>query len=281
MSKSKVFMIIGKSFSGKDTLLNNILNDEEFCKRTNLNRLVRYTNRKIRPGEVDGRDYNFVSDEYCALTKDLENVVYSSFESEFGLLYYMTDFTALDPNKNYIVVGDPENIEPYKKVLGDRLCLIYLAPPDWVLFQRFSKRDDNADYDDLKYKEIHRRYIDDLKKFNQRSNTFIAGCNCIIVLGKDYLLEDVKECISYFNILDQSNTCVVTQSDSNIIFSTDYNPAFNSSIKTALDGEIVLCNNSIVIDTENEKCIVKYIKMQYIKEPKITINNNLDNILYT
>ena len=55
----KLFYIMGKSASGKDTIYQRLLRNPEFS----LERLVIYTTRPIRDGELDGREYHFVTEE--------------------------------------------------------------------------------------------------------------------------------------------------------------------------------------------------------------------------
>lgn len=256
---SKVYMIIGKSFSGKDTLLNKLLKDKEFCEINNIHKLVRLTTRKPRPNEVDGEDYYFISDEeYYRSYKDREDVAVSTFNSEFGRLYYITDFSKLEPDKNYITVGDPDSIKEYKKVLGTQLCVIYLMPPNWEIFRRFSLRDDNSDYSDLKYKEIYRRFVDDTRKFGEDSNTFMANINCIILLGTQFNYDNFKTYVQKFNkswwlcmgvIIDNTNSVLQ--------FGTKNTNPLNEkyTFTDALRGKINLLNGDMQIDTENESVI--------------------------
>ena len=51
-----VFLITGKSCTGKDTLLNNIFKKypDKFEK------VIPYTTRPIRDGEIDGENYHFI-----------------------------------------------------------------------------------------------------------------------------------------------------------------------------------------------------------------------------
>lgn len=266
---SKVFMIIGKSFSGKDTLLNKILSDKEFCEKNNLERLVRYTTRKQRPGEVDGVDYHFISNEEYENSTGNNKMVVSSYNSEYGLLHYITDFSKLESGKNYIAVSDVESIEDYKKILGNRLCLIYLLPPDWVLFERFSRRDDNSEYDELKYKEIHRRYIDDLMKFGKKSNTFLANCNSIILVGRNYRYDLLHYYMSYLSVreLEPEDTdylsFIITNDKAFPYINTNYKPYTgtyipNTEYEKILKGKIVFCNGDVIIDT-NEEIVLKIL----------------------
>ena len=252
---SKVFMIIGKSFSGKDTFLNNLLNDKTFCKLYNLHKLVRLTTRKPRPNEVDGKDYHFITDEEYLSYKDRDDVSITSFDSKFGKLHYITDFSILDPDKNYITVGDPESISRFSHVLGDNLCLIYLMPPNWEIFRRFGQRDDNTEYSDLKYKEIYRRFVDDTRKFGQRSNEFTANVNCIFILGTDvdFELFDIHVKMFIYGNWNENGVFLHNNDVPIPIKTTNKYPLFNMlSLDWALDGQIKLLNGKITVDTEKE-----------------------------
>ena len=53
----KIVYIMGKSSSGKDTIF-NIIKD-----KLKVNTYVMYTTRPIREGEVEGKTYNYISDD--------------------------------------------------------------------------------------------------------------------------------------------------------------------------------------------------------------------------
>ena len=54
----KIYYIMGKSASGKDTIYRRLMEDKTFAFHT----LVPYTTRPMRSTEVNGRDY-FFTDE--------------------------------------------------------------------------------------------------------------------------------------------------------------------------------------------------------------------------
>lgn len=258
MNKPKVFMIIGKSYSGKGTLENTLFNDIKFCKSINLAPLVTYTTRLKRPNEIDGKDYFFISDEYYKEHfKDNKDIIDTMYRSDFGELHYITDLSRLEHGKNYLVAnGAPEMIQPYRDILGDEnLIIIYLIPPDWSLFQRFSKRNDNAEYSEKKWIEVHRRYLDDLIKFG-KSNQFLANTNCIINIGQEVFFDRIKAHMIRFIKNNISHSGFIFSKDSNISFSNKYTPAISYENSKAYDnilkGKIYLKNCAIVIDTESE-----------------------------
>ena len=56
---SKIYFVLGKSCSGKDTIFRYLKENTEL----NLKTVVGYTTRPMRKNEKDGREYFFVSKE--------------------------------------------------------------------------------------------------------------------------------------------------------------------------------------------------------------------------
>ena len=55
----KIFYIMGKSSSGKDTIFQEIFRRQTW----NLKKIILYTTRPARADEKDGEDYFFVNEE--------------------------------------------------------------------------------------------------------------------------------------------------------------------------------------------------------------------------
>lgn len=53
-----IFVVVGKSGAGKDTVVNNYLKNNN-----NIKKITQYTTRPMRKNEVKGKEYNFISDE--------------------------------------------------------------------------------------------------------------------------------------------------------------------------------------------------------------------------
>lgn len=260
---SKVFAIIGKSYSGKDTLLNYILNDcKDFCERNNLHKLVRYTTRKMRPNEVEGKDYYFISDDQWEKEfANNENVHTAEYYTEFGTWYYTTDFSKLESDKNYITVADILDIPRYKRILGDNLCVIYLIPPNWSIFGRFGKRADNSNYISNRYKEIYRRFMDDLIKFGNMSDVCLSGVTCIINLGQTVMHNTIKMLINGFiedsvkssRILNFNNPLhKVKKIDNGNIADVICYYNYDFKYKDIINGQIDMLNGRLKLYTESE-----------------------------
>ena len=82
----KLFVIMGKSASGKDTLYRLIME-----RHPELRPVVPYTTRPIRAGEKEGREYHFVTDETLhRMEKENRVVECRCYETVKGLWNYFT-----------------------------------------------------------------------------------------------------------------------------------------------------------------------------------------------
>ena len=106
----KVFYIIGKSSSGKDTIYKRLL------RETSLKPIVPYTTRPMREGEMEGVNYFFVSsvEEMKSRGKIIES---RSYNTKLGVWTYATvDDGQIDLSTNsYLTIG---TISSYCKVKG-------------------------------------------------------------------------------------------------------------------------------------------------------------------
>ena len=78
----KIFYIMGKSSSGKDTIFEELLEKKEL----KLQKVVLYTTRPIRSGETDGVQYHFVDEEKLhEMTKAGKVIEIRSYDTVCGL----------------------------------------------------------------------------------------------------------------------------------------------------------------------------------------------------
>ena len=64
----KIFCLMGKSSTGKDTIFKRLTEDEEL----NLKTIVSYTTRPIRDGEEEGKEYFFATGKHVAIVKKID-----------------------------------------------------------------------------------------------------------------------------------------------------------------------------------------------------------------
>ena len=166
----KLFYIMGKSASGKDTIYQKLLEDPELHFR----RLIIYTTRPIRDGEKDGQEYYFVNeDEFQCLKASGKIIEDRGYESVYGLWRYFT-VDNMDLEKyNYLGIGTLESYEQLKKYYGDdKVCPIYIEVEDGERLKRAIAREETQEIP--KYEEMCRRFLADSQDFSE-ANIKAAG----------------------------------------------------------------------------------------------------------
>lgn len=165
MKKYKIIAIIGKSASGKDTLLNAIVKAN---KENLINKIVPITTRPKRDYEQSGIDYTFVDKDYFENTN--RRIIESS---TFRDWIYATEESSLTLNKINIGVFTPKGLEQLKFNKNINCISIYLRTKDKIRIKRSLSREESPDI-----KEIFRRYEADEKDFkNIENQTTFARSN--------------------------------------------------------------------------------------------------------
>ena len=162
-------ILCGKSASGKDTLLRQLVQNYDFLP------IVSTTSRPPREGEIDGVDYYFTS--RADFEKDIQNnrfLEYRSYETLVENIpdtwYYGTEKMELDPNKDYITVLDLEGAQSFIDYYQDKTDIfpVYIDIPDGLRKQRAINR---PSFDET---EWERRCADDAVKFSPENVSKIA-----------------------------------------------------------------------------------------------------------
>lgn len=123
-------VISGPSGSGKSTICKRLLQDPRVCFS------VSATTRKLRPGEVDGRDYHFLSVE--EFRKRIARGAFIEHAEVYGNLYG----TLRQPLEDAIAAGKLYLLEIdvqgalQLKALGEPGQYIFIAPPDFEELRR-------------------------------------------------------------------------------------------------------------------------------------------------
>lgn len=176
-----LYVLIGKSSSGKDTLANNLRE----CG--NLSMCISTTSRPARINEIDKVHYNFVSkNDFISKIQNNEMIEYRSYNTELNgksdIWYYGTELKSL--KNNLVLVLDIDGlIELKNKLINYKIISIYLDCSDDVRKERAIERGTFCEI------EWNRRLIDDNEKFNidkiRRHTTFIidSSSNSNIVLS--------------------------------------------------------------------------------------------------
>jgi guanylate kinase len=161
----KLFCVMGKSASGKDTVFRRLTNDNAL----GLKRVVPYTTRPVRSGEINGRDYFFVTDDMyekmCADHKIIESRTYQTVNGPWH--YFTADDGQINlETGNYILIGTLEVYENICKYFDEKnVSPIYLEVEDGIRLERALLREKQQLKPD--YQEMCRRFLADCADFSE------------------------------------------------------------------------------------------------------------------
>lgn len=177
-----MFIICGKSASGKDTL------SQELISR-GYKRVVTYTTRPPRDGEVDGETYHFITNaQFQEMLKNHEFAEYNVFHTEFGDWYYGSAIKDYVDEPDRFIILTPSGIREVKEELEFMPHVIYLFANLSAIQRRLKLRGDNPD-------EAKRRIeadISDFKGFEQETDRIIYNNDDNIVAVADKLEQFLK-----------------------------------------------------------------------------------------
>ena len=112
----KMVYLMGKSSSGKDTVYRHLLEWDEIA----LKKVVPYTTRPIRAGEVSGEEYYFTDEDGFRRLEAAGRIVEArAYDTYHGLWRYFTvDDGKIDLSCNhYLIIGTIESYLDRKSVV--------------------------------------------------------------------------------------------------------------------------------------------------------------------
>jgi guanylate kinase len=137
---AKIFVISGVSGVGKSSLIKALFKDAQMANNTILS--ISYTTRTIRPREINGKDYIFISTaEFQSMIANNEFIEYATvYNNYYGTSKKFIE-TQLNANKNVIVEIDWQGALQIKDIFQEQAVLIYIKPPSWdKLVDRLTNR---------------------------------------------------------------------------------------------------------------------------------------------
>ena len=159
---SKIFYLMGKSASGKDTIYKRVKE-----QMPELKTIVIYTTRPIREGELNGREYHFVDDDKLKELQDAGKVIeLREYNTVHGIWKYFTaDDGQFDGEDNYLAIGTLESYVQLRDYFGqERLVPIYVEVEDGLRLERALARERMQATP--KYEEMCRRFLADAADFS-------------------------------------------------------------------------------------------------------------------
>ncbi len=182
----KIFYLMGKSSSGKDTIYNQLIHKDSL----QLKKIVLYTTRPRRTGETNGVQYYFVDDDTAIRLQQAGKVIeMRSYDTIYGEWKY---FTVCDDqidllNNDYLMIGTIESYLRTKEYFGtDQVVPIMIELDDGIRLQRALDREKCEPHP--RYEEMCRRFLADSVDFSQDKKKE-AG------ITKEFYNQDLGQCL--------------------------------------------------------------------------------------
>lgn len=182
----KIFYIMGKSSTGKDTIYKRLLDDSSL----HLKSIVSYTTRPIRVNETDGVEYFFTDEDgFAGLMGSGKVVEHREYRTVHGLWRYFTvdDGQADNGESNYISIGTIESFLHIRNYFGgDKVKPVLITLGDGERLQRALDRERKQD--EPKYEEMCRRFLADAVDFSEEK---IKDAR----IERTFVNDDLERCI--------------------------------------------------------------------------------------
>ena len=160
----KIFFVMGKSASGKDTIYKKLL--EYFPE---LKTVTLYTTRPMREGETEGVEYHFIGEEQLEAMKSKGRVIeMRTYQTMYGPWSYATvEDGQIDLSQgSYMMIGTLESYESIRTYFGENGAVpIYIEVEDGERLIRAVNREKQQK--NPKYTELCRRFLADETDFSE------------------------------------------------------------------------------------------------------------------
>ncbi len=162
----KIYYIMGKSSSGKDTIFKAVKN-----RFPRFQTVALYTTRPAREGEQDGVEYFFVSeDELGRHVREGKVIELRTYNTVHGAWKYATidDGQINLAESDYLMMGTLESYGKIKKYYGEEnIAPIYVEVEDGERLARALLRERQQERP--RYAEMCRRFLADAEDFSEKN----------------------------------------------------------------------------------------------------------------
>lgn len=195
----KIFCVIGKSSTGKDTIYSELLNRRDL----DIKKVVPYTTRPLREGELPGKEYFFCDEERVRqLEEDGKIIELREYDTIYGIWKYFTvDDGQIDLDAgNYLLIGTLEMYQNLKRYFGEKkVCPIYIEVEDGERLMRAIARERLQDTP--KYQEMCRRFLTDSGDFSEEK---IQDAGIKIRFENRTLEDTIEQIVSYIHQVENT-----------------------------------------------------------------------------
>ena len=139
--KGKLFIVSAPSGAGKTSLVKELINSNE-----NVVVSVSHTTRKMRPGEVNGKDYFFITEEqFKAMIAEDEFIEYAKVFDHYYGTSQSSVMQQLQQNLKVILEIDWQGAEQVRKRFENTQSIFILPPSKAELTNRLRGRGQDSD----------------------------------------------------------------------------------------------------------------------------------------
>lgn len=160
----KIFCLMGKSSSGKDTIFKHLIEQ----KTLPLHTIIPCTTRPVRHGETDGVEYFFYTEEALSrLEQEGKIIELRAYNTIHGIWKYFTaDNGQIDlEHHHYLIIGTLESYIKMQEYFGnEKLIPIYIHVDAGIRLQRALDRERTQE--NPRYAEMCRRFLADEEDFS-------------------------------------------------------------------------------------------------------------------
>lgn len=167
----KMLILVGPSASGKTEVVKMLIS------KYGMKKLVTYTSRSMRIGEINDVDYHFL--DKADFEKKIKDGFFLEYV-EYNGNYYGTSFEGLDSDK--VVILEPSGLKHYIKEAKDKIKICYINCSKEIRKQRMIKRGDAPE-------NIKKRLLSDDVIFNAELNELADW----VIIDKNYTLDELTE----------------------------------------------------------------------------------------
>ena len=189
----KIFYIMGKSSSGKDTIYKRLLGEQEL----KLRNIILYTTRPMRQGEMPGREYYFVGEgTFQEFQKQWKIIEARTYQTVYGpWIYFTADDGQIELEKrNYLGIGTLESYMNMKEYYGEKnLCPLYIEVEDGERLKRAICREELQQ--EPKYAEMCRRFLADTEDFSEENLKRAGITKRFSNIDLESCIKELKNCI--------------------------------------------------------------------------------------
>lgn len=192
----KIFIIIGKSATGKDTIYRRIVSEQA----QQVNEIIMYTTRPIRSNEKDGEQYYFVSEgEYLKLKQENKIIEERAYDTIYGIWRYFTVADGqFEQRKNHcIMMGTLESYIAIRDYFGaENVIPIYIEVENGLRLERALGREKAQK--EPKYTELCRRFLADEQDFSEDKILAAGITKRYLNINLEKCLEEIKQLINKY-----------------------------------------------------------------------------------